>query len=104
MSEHTAYHSPVSLAEHKSRRVRAGSPPPPTSERAELRAASKHGPYSYGKPAPDRIVITDEMREDVMSRLKAGEPKASREERFFLACVLAGFAIGFSALIWLARG
>lgn len=65
--------TPVSLAERHSRRVRAGSPPP-SSERAEFRAAIKHGPYSYGAPPVPRP-SADELEETFQAHMKAAEDR-----------------------------
>lgn len=65
---------PTSLSDRRARRVRAGSPPP-SSERAELRAAMKHGPYSFGAPPMPRQPTADEVEESLQARMKAAEDR-----------------------------
>lgn len=92
--------NPSSLSEQRARRVRAGSPPP-SSDRAELRAAMKHGPYSYGAPPNSaRMPLEDLAEESLQSRLKATEQGYQPAVRpvFIWALGLAICALAFSAV------
>lgn len=75
MSEHTAYHGPVDLAEKRAAKV------------------------AKARPVGRRALTTDQAEEYLQAQLKSAEPPATAEERAMLIAALLGCAIAVAGFI-----